>query len=152
MNLTLLSTLCVLGLNDLLYIDIDKDIDILMNEEGSQHKFEVEKIPEEQEYAPRLEPAALIRLADRNNAHYPSRRRTILKKKDGSMTDFKRTHSDPHGSHRKMLHVLLTHLPPRCALTFFPRSRRASSQTLENTSLQGAQRSKIYYSERRESQ
>ena len=50
-------------------------------------------------------------------------------KKDGSMTDFQHTQPDPHGSHRKMLHVLLTHLPTRCALTFFPRSRRASSQT-----------------------
>ena len=40
-------------------------------------------------------------------------------KKDGSMTDFQHTQSDPHRSHRKMLHVLLTHLPPRCALTFF---------------------------------
>ena len=36
------------------------------------------------------------------------------------MTDFQHTQSDPHGSHRKMLHVLLTHLPPRCTLTFFP--------------------------------
>ena len=38
---------------------------------------------------PRLEPAAPIRLADRNNAHYPSRRRTILKKRwldDGLQT------------------------------------------------------------------
>ena len=36
------------------------------------------------------------------------------------MTDFQHTQSDPHGSHRKMLHVLLTHLPPTCALTFLP--------------------------------
>ena len=38
------------------------------------------------------------------------------------MTDFRHTQSisDPHGSHRKMLHVLLTHLPPRYALTFSP--------------------------------
>ena len=41
----------------------------------------VEKIPEGQEYAPRLEPAAPIHLADRNNAHYPSHRHTILKLK-----------------------------------------------------------------------
>ena len=41
-------------------------------------------------------------------------------KKDGSMTDFQHTQFDPHGSHRKMLHVLLTHLPPRCVLTFSP--------------------------------
>ena len=39
--------------------------------------------------------------------------------KDGSMTDFKHTQSDPHGSYWKMLHVLLTRLPPRCALTYF---------------------------------
>ena len=31
-----------------------------------------------------------------------------------------RTQSDPHGSHGKMSHVLLTHLPPRCVLTFSP--------------------------------
>ena len=37
------------------------------------------KIPEGQVYAPRLEPTAPIRLADRNNAHYPSRHCTILK-------------------------------------------------------------------------
>ena len=79
----------------------------------------MKKIPEGQEYAPRLEPTAPIRLADRNHAHYPSRHCTILKK-DSSMTDFQHTQSDPHGSHRKMLHVLFTHLPPRCALTFFP--------------------------------
>ena len=30
---------------------------------------------------PRLEPPAPIRLADRNHAHYPSRQRTILKKR-----------------------------------------------------------------------
>ena len=88
-------------------------------ERGSQNKLQVEKIPEGQEYAPRLEPAAPIRIADRNHMHYPSRHRTILKK-DGSMTDFQHTQSDAHGSDRKMLHVLLTHLPPRCALTFSP--------------------------------
>ena len=36
---------------------------------------------ERQVYAPRLEPTAPIRLADRNHAHYPSRHCTILKKK-----------------------------------------------------------------------
>ena len=77
-------------------------------EEGSQNKFK-SKIQEGQEHVPRLEPTAPIRLADRNHAHYPSRHRTILKK-DGSMTDFQHTQSDPHGSHRKMLHVLLTDL------------------------------------------
>ena len=41
----------------------------------------MEKIPEEQVYVPRLEPTAPIRLADRNHAHYPSRQRTILKKR-----------------------------------------------------------------------
>ena len=35
------------------------------------------------------------------------------------MTNLKHTWFDPHGSHQKMLHVHLTHLP-RCALTFFP--------------------------------
>ena len=118
-----------------------------MKEEGSQHKFEVEKIPEGQEYAPRLEPAAPIRLADRNHAHYPSRHCTILKKRwldDGlpahafqstreSSEDVTRTLDAPHSK----------------VSSDFPRSRRASSQTLENTSLQGAQRTKTYLSERR---
>ena len=36
---------------------------------------------ERQVYAPRLEPTAPIRLADRNHAHYPSRHSTILEKK-----------------------------------------------------------------------
>ena len=36
---------------------------------------------ERQVYAPRLEPTAPIRLADRNHAHYPSRRCTILIKR-----------------------------------------------------------------------
>ena len=40
-----------------------------------------EKIPEGQVYALRLEPTAPIRLADRNHANYPSRQRTILKKR-----------------------------------------------------------------------
>ena len=49
------------------------------------------KIPEGQVYVPRLEPTAPIRLADRNHTHYLSRHCTILKKKDGSMTDFQHT-------------------------------------------------------------
>ena len=65
-----------------------------------------QKIREGQEHVPRLETTAPIRLADRNHAHYPSRQRTILKKKDGSMTDFRHTQIDPHGSHRKMLFIL----------------------------------------------
>ena len=107
-------------------------------EDGSQNKFKL-KIPQGQEHVPRLEHTAPIRLADRNHAHYPSRHRTILKKKDGSMTDFQHTQSDPHGSHRKMVHVLLTHLPPRCALTFFNTPQRATSQLVESSSFQGAQ-------------
>ena len=38
-------------------------------------------MPEGQVHVPRLEPTAPIRLADRNHAHYPSRHRTILKKR-----------------------------------------------------------------------
>ena len=41
----------------------------------------MEEIPEGQVYVPRLEPTAPIRLADRNHAHYPSRRCTILNKR-----------------------------------------------------------------------
>ena len=53
---------------------------IYQKEEGSQNKFK-SKIPEGPEHVPRLEPMAPIRLADRNHAHYPSRHRTILKKR-----------------------------------------------------------------------
>ena len=49
-------------------------------EEGSQKNMNG-KIPEGQVHAPRLEPTAPIRLADRNHAHYPSRHRTILNKR-----------------------------------------------------------------------
>ena len=94
-------------------------LSFFFRKEGVRINYKLKKIPEGQGYAPRLEPTAPIRLADRNPAHYPSRHCTILKK-DGSMTDFQHTQSDPHGSHRKMLHVLLTHLPPRCVLTFSP--------------------------------
>ena len=48
---------------------------------GEKIKKKVKKNPEGQEYEPRLEPAAPIRLADRNHAHYPSRRCTILIKR-----------------------------------------------------------------------
>ena len=41
---------------------------------------------ERQVYAPRLEPTAPIRLADRNHAHYPSCQHTILIKKDDNVT------------------------------------------------------------------
>ena len=41
----------------------------------------LKKIAEGQEYMQRLEPAAPIRLADQNHAHYPSRHFTILKKR-----------------------------------------------------------------------
>ena len=43
--------------------------------------LQVEKIPEGQEYAQRLEPTAPIRQADRNHTHYPSRHCSTLKKK-----------------------------------------------------------------------
>ena len=51
----------------------------------------MEEIPEGQVYVPRLEPTAPIRLADGNHAHYPSCHHTILKKNNGSMTDFQYT-------------------------------------------------------------
>ena len=72
------------------------------------------------------------------------------------MTDFQHTQSDPHGSHRKMLHVLLTHLPPRCALTFFPapkgqavkRLRAPPSKALkEQRYYQGGRESEYIYSD-----
>ena len=41
----------------------------------------MEDIPEGEVYVPKLEPMAAIDLAHRNNALYPSRRCTILKKR-----------------------------------------------------------------------
>ena len=41
--------------------------------------LQIGKFPEGQVYVPRLEPTAPIHLADRNQPHYPSRHRTILK-------------------------------------------------------------------------
>ena len=40
---------------------------------------------------------------------------------------------------RYLKHVLLTHLPSRCVLTFFPTLQRATSQMVESSALQGAQ-------------
>ena len=95
-----------------------------------ERESDVRKIRiEVQVYVPRLEPAAPIRLADRNHAHYPSRHLTILKKY-GSMMDFKNTRSDPHESHQ-MLNTL--DAPnPWCALTLFP-TPRATSQAVGTT-------------------
>ena len=39
--------------------------------------LQIGKFPEGQVYVPRLEPTAPIRLADRNHAHYPSRRSVV---------------------------------------------------------------------------
>ena len=86
-------------------------------EEGSQKNMNG-KIPEGQVYAPRPEPTAPIRLADRNHAHYPSRHCTIFKKR--RLNDRLPAHAiRSTRESSEMLHVLLTHLPPRCALTFF---------------------------------
>ena len=41
----------------------------------------MKKIPKKQDYKLKLEPTTPTRLADRNHAHYPSRHRTILKKR-----------------------------------------------------------------------
>ena len=79
-------------------------------EEGSQKNMNG-KIPKGQVYAPRLEPTAPISLADRNNAHYPSRQYTI---KDGSMTDFQHARFHPHGSHRKVFTRTLDTPNPWC--------------------------------------
>ena len=60
-------------------------------------------------YVPRLEPTALIRLADRNQAHYPSRCRTILKKKMAQRRTSS-THDSIHtGVIGRCFHVHLAH-------------------------------------------
>ena len=45
---------------------------------GQKLNYKWKKSPQGQVYVPRLEPMAPIRLADRNHAHYPSCRCTIL--------------------------------------------------------------------------
>ena len=86
---------------------------------------------------PRLEPAAPIRIADRNHTHYPSRRLTILNKRwldDGLQA---RAIQSTRESSENVPRTLDAS-PSKVRSDIFPRSRRASSQTLENTSLQGA--------------
>ena len=55
----------------------------LVSASGPPHRRDLGffRFPDGQVYAPRLEPTAPIRLADRNHAHYPSRHCTILKKR-----------------------------------------------------------------------
>ena len=111
----------------------------------------LKKIPEGQEYPPRLEPTAPICLADRNRAHYPSRHCTILNKR--RLNDGLPAHAN-RSTRESSADVTSTLDAPTSKVRsdIFPRSRRASSQALENTSLLGAQRTKIYYSERKESE
>ena len=111
----------------------------------------VEKIPEGQEYAPRLEPAAPIHLADKNHAHYPSRHCTILKKRwlnDGLPAHAIRSTWESSEDVTRTLDAP----PSKVRSDIFSRSRRASSQMLQNTSLQGAQRTKIFFSRKEGSQ
>ena len=110
---------------------------------GVRINYKLKKIPEGQEYAPRLEPAAPIRLAGQSNAHCPSRHRTILKKRwlnDGLPAHAIRSTRQSSEDVTRTLDAL----PSKVRSDIFPRSRRASSQMLENTSLQGAQRTKIF--------
>ena len=96
---------------------------------------------ERQVYAPRLEPTAPIRIADRNHAHYPSRHRILIKRwlNDGLQAHLIR----PTRESSEDVTRILDAPPSKVRSDIFPRSRRASSQTLENTSLQGAQRTKV---------
>ena len=87
---------------------------------------------EVQVYVPRLEPAAAIRLTNRNHAHYICHATAPSSKKDGSMTDFKNMQSDPHGSHRKMLSRTLDAPNPWCALTLFPLPKGNQSGCLDH--------------------
>ena len=78
-------------------------------------------------HAPRLEPAAPIRLADRNHAHYPSCRRTIPKKR--WFSDGLQAHaiwSTPESS-EDVTRTLDAH-PSKVHSDIFPHSWRTSSQ------------------------
>ena len=98
--------------------------------EGSENEFQ-RKIPGGQVYVPRLEPKAPIRLVDKNHAHYPSRHRTISKKKKMAQWRTSSTHDSIHtGVIGRCFHVHLTHQIHGVA-DVFPRSRRATSQTVE---------------------
>ena len=63
------------------------------------------KIPQGKAYVPTLKPTAPIRLVDRNHAHYPSRHRTIFKRRRPSSK-----HDSIHtGVIGRCLQVHLTH-------------------------------------------
>ena len=139
-SLKLIVTEPALSFTDCCYIYFSR-------KEGSQNKLQVEKIPEGQEYEPRLNPTAPIRLADQNPAHSPSRHCTILKKR--RLNDRLPAHMNQSTRESSEDVTRTLDAPPskvRSDILLFPRSRRASSQTLENTSLQGAQRTKIFFS------
>ena len=109
------------------------------------------KIHKGQEYAPRLKPAAPIRLADRNHAHYPSRRRTVLKKRrldDGLQEHAIRTTRESSEDVTRTLDAP----PSKVRSDIFPTPQRATSQTVGSSSLQGAQTGYIQIERRRESE
>ena len=119
-------------------------------EEGSQNKFK-SKIPEGQEHAPRLEPTAPIRLAERNHAHYPSRQRTILKKR--WLNDGLQAHAIQ--STRKSSEDVTRTLeapPSKVRCDIFPTPQRATRQTVESSSIQEAQTRCIQIERKRESE
>ena len=109
----------------------------MIRKEGSQNKLK--NIPEGQDYAPRLEPTAPIRLADQNQAHHPSRHCTILKKRwlnDGFPAHAILSTRESSGDVTRTLDA-----PPSKVRSdiFFPTPQRATSQMVESSSLQGAQ-------------
>ena len=73
-------------------------------------------------YVPRLEPTAPIRLADRNHAHYPSRRSIILKKGEMAQGRTSSTHVSIHTGviGKCNLHIHLTHQNHGVAGRFSP--------------------------------
>ena len=98
-----------------------------------------EKIHERQEYAPRIEPVAPIRLADQNHTHYPSCHCTILKKRwlnDGLPAHAVRCTRESSEDVTRTLDA-----PPSKVHSDIssPTPQRATSQTVESSSLQGAQ-------------
>ena len=77
------------------------------------------KIPEGQVYAPRFEPTAPIRLADRNHAHYPSCHRTIFNKR--RLNDGLPAHVIPSTwESSEDVNMYTSHTKSMVWLTFFP--------------------------------
>ena len=105
-----------------------------------------QKIPKGQVYMPRLEPTAPIHLAHRNHTHHPSHRCTIFIKRwlnDGLPAHIIQSES-PRESSEDVIYTSTVHTKSMVWPDVFPRSRRATSQTVEGPNPWRQTRETIY--------